>query len=130
MSLEEKRKHESESDEDIEKDAKKFLAEDKAELGVEKTENKEACSNVSLATIKPLISSSISNESASKKNLNPFDSIHVLQNQNAKYLDHFSRILSDDFEQAPYKRRKGEDKTTVHFGQRKLLLSEIEFYDV
>jgi len=130
MSLEEKRKHESESDEDIEKDAKKFLAEDKAELGVEKTENKEALSDISLATIKPRISSSISNESASKKTLNPFDSIHVLQNQNAKYLDHFSRILSDDFEQAPYKRRKGEDKTTVHFGQRKLLLSEIEFLTI
>jgi len=37
------------------------------------------------------------------------------------------RILTEDFPRTPYRRRKGENKTTVHFGQRKLLLAEIEF---
>eukprot|EP00961_Rhodomonas_salina_P002887 39493-Rhodomonas_salina.1 len=27
----------------------------------------------------------------------------------------------------PYRRRQGEEKTVVHWGQRKLLLSELEF---
>ena len=39
----------------------------------------------------------------------------------------FSRILEADYEQLPYRRRKGEVKTVIHWGQRKLLMSEIEF---
>jgi cap2 methyltransferase len=39
----------------------------------------------------------------------------------------FRRILQEDDERLPYKRRKGEVKTVIHWGQRKLLMSEIEF---
>lgn len=119
MSLDEKRKHQSDSDEDI----KKNIVQDELKR-VKMEVSKETVSKI-ICLNKPCTSTSI--ESSSSKALSPFDSPHVLQNANAKYLDTFSRVLKDDFEQAPYKRRKGEDKTTVHFGQRKLLLSEIEF---
>lgn len=39
----------------------------------------------------------------------------------------FSRVLGEDMPRIPYKRRKGETKTVIHWGQRKLLMSEIEF---
>lgn len=39
----------------------------------------------------------------------------------------FSRTLEDDMQRLPYRRRKGEEKTVIHWGQRKLLMSEIEF---
>ena len=56
---------------------------------------------------------------------------HTLQLPDAGYspllANEFRRILTDDFPRTPYRRRTGENKTTVHFGQRKLLLAEIEF---
>lgn len=39
----------------------------------------------------------------------------------------FCRVLHEDAGRLPYQRRKDEEKTTVHWGQRKLLMSEIEF---
>ncbi|BBI30265.1 poly A polymerase regulatory subunit [Acanthamoeba castellanii medusavirus] len=39
----------------------------------------------------------------------------------------FSRILAPDATRMPYRRRRGEDKSVIHWGQRKLLMSEIEF---
>jgi cap2 methyltransferase len=39
----------------------------------------------------------------------------------------FQRILQPGDERLPYKRRQGEVKTVIHWGQRKLLMSEIEF---
>lgn len=39
----------------------------------------------------------------------------------------YTRILDDNFPQEKYKRRSCENKTTVKFGQLKLLISEIEF---
>eukprot|EP01129_Flabellula_baltica_P005322 TRINITY_DN191_c0_g1_i4.p1 TRINITY_DN191_c0_g1~~TRINITY_DN191_c0_g1_i4.p1 ORF type:complete len:530 (-),score=86.08 TRINITY_DN191_c0_g1_i4:225-1814(-) len=39
----------------------------------------------------------------------------------------FERILREDAPRLEYRRRKGEEKTVIHWGQRKLLLSEIEF---
>jgi hypothetical protein len=39
----------------------------------------------------------------------------------------FDRILHEDAGTMPYKRREDTVKTTIHWGQRKLLLSEIEF---
>ena len=39
----------------------------------------------------------------------------------------FTRVLSPDAPRLPYRRRKGEVKTVLHWGQRKLLISEIEF---
>jgi cap2 methyltransferase len=39
----------------------------------------------------------------------------------------FSRTLQENDPRVQYKRRKGEVKTVVHWGQRKLLMSEIEF---
>ena len=39
----------------------------------------------------------------------------------------FSRVLSEDMPCVPYRRRTGETKTVIHWGQRKLLMSEIEF---
>ena len=39
----------------------------------------------------------------------------------------FNRILQADASRLPYKRRMREVKTVIHWGQRKLLMSEIEF---
>jgi hypothetical protein len=39
----------------------------------------------------------------------------------------FSRILTSSSMGLPYRRRKGEYKTVLHWGQRKLMMSEIEF---
>ena len=55
-------------------------------------------------------------------------SAHTLQNKNCCYKDSFFRLLEDDFPEEKYKpREKDEDRTTVHYGQRKLFLSEVEF---
>ena len=69
-------------------------------------------------------------KSQSEDKTKPSDSPHVLQNRDATYSSGFTRILTDDYEQLPYARRKGQDKTTAHFGQRKLLLAEIEFLTI
>jgi hypothetical protein len=61
---------------------------------------------------------------------NPCDSPHTWQKTNSYYEKTFKRILSSDSLEEKYRRRKGEDKTTVHFGQRKLLVSEIEFLTI
>ena len=45
----------------------------------------------------------------------------------AKVADKIIRILPEDYEREKYRRRQGEVKTVIHWGQRKLLLSEIEF---
>ena len=63
-------------------------------------------------------------------NRNPSDSPHTWQKTNSYYEKTFKRILRSDSLEEKYRRRKGEDKTTVHFGQRKLLLSEIEFLTI
>jgi len=39
----------------------------------------------------------------------------------------FNRLLPPDAPGQEYRRRQGESKTVIHWGQRKLLLSEIEF---
>ena len=39
----------------------------------------------------------------------------------------FSRVLGPDSQIAKYRRRTGEVKSVIHWGQRKLLLSEVEF---
>ena len=39
----------------------------------------------------------------------------------------FARTLEPDAPQKPYRRRADEEKTAIHWGQRKLLMSEIEF---
>lgn len=39
----------------------------------------------------------------------------------------FPRIITEDFPREKYRRRRGEEKTALHWGQRKLLMSEIEF---
>eukprot|EP00002_Diphylleia_rotans_P017913 TRINITY_DN3475_c0_g1_i1.p1 TRINITY_DN3475_c0_g1~~TRINITY_DN3475_c0_g1_i1.p1 ORF type:complete len:561 (-),score=88.29 TRINITY_DN3475_c0_g1_i1:168-1850(-) len=39
----------------------------------------------------------------------------------------FQRTLTSTSQRLQYRRRKGEEKTVIHWGQRKLLLSEIEF---
>uniref|UniRef100_A0A7S0IU63 Cap-specific mRNA (nucleoside-2'-O-)-methyltransferase n=1 Tax=Calcidiscus leptoporus TaxID=127549 RepID=A0A7S0IU63_9EUKA len=39
----------------------------------------------------------------------------------------FDRVLRADAPRAEYRRRKGETKTVIHWGQRKLLLTELEF---
>ena len=58
---------------------------------------------------------------------------HTLQYKQSVYVrpDHqLTRVLTPDFPCMKYRRRKGENKTTVHFGQRKLLVSEIEFLTI
>jgi cap2 methyltransferase len=39
----------------------------------------------------------------------------------------FARTLEPDAPKKPYRRRADEEKTAIHWGQRKLLMSEIEF---
>ncbi len=41
--------------------------------------------------------------------------------------EELERVLGDDAPRMPYRRRRGEVKSVVHWGQRKLMLSEIEF---
>ena len=57
------------------------------------------------------------------------NSIHTLQNRDSSYFQgEFFRLLKDDSLEAEYKpKEKNDDRTTVHFGQRKLHLSEVEF---
>ncbi len=45
-------------------------------------------------------------------------------------LDNFCRVLSDEFPREKYYRRKKEVKNSLHWGQRKLLISEIEFLNM
>ena len=52
---------------------------------------------------------------------------HTLQAEHAVTDIPFSRTLSHDAPRKTYRRRTEEQKTTVHWGQRKLLMSEIEF---
>lgn len=58
-------------------------------------------------------------------NANP----HLLQNQGGIFRTNESldRVLSPLSPRLPYRRREQELKSTLHWGQRKLLLSEIEF---
>ncbi|CAF0970908.1 unnamed protein product [Brachionus calyciflorus] len=56
------------------------------------------------------------------------DSIHTFQNKNSEYSKNFFRILTDDFPEEKYKpKEKDQDRSSVHYGQRKLFLSEVEF---
>jgi cap2 methyltransferase len=72
--------------------------------------------------------------SASPHWSNPDSSPHVKQafaNPSANYQcrtdNPFERILRPEHPSMTYRRRKGEVKTVIHWGQRKLLMSEIEF---
>jgi DNA-directed RNA polymerase subunit A' len=55
----------------------------------------------------------------------------VLLNEGHGYTVHtdlpFVRVITPDFPREPYRRREDEIKSTVHWGQRKLLMSEVEF---
>ena len=62
--------------------------------------------------------------------MEPSRSPHTLQNPNSYYSESFTRILGDKFPQLQYSSRRGCDKTAVHFGQRSLLISEIEFLTI
>ena len=71
----------------------------------------------------------------SKEDLNaePNDSArknpHTLQFKETYYRDFTPELrrITANTPRSKYERRSGFDKTTIHFGQRKLLLSEIEF---
>lgn len=54
---------------------------------------------------------------------------HTLQYKQTYYREFKPelRTINEDTLSAKYERRSGYDKTTIHFGQRKLLLSEVEF---
>ena len=52
---------------------------------------------------------------------------HCLQADTFRADIPFTRILSPDAKTAVYRKREGELKTVIHWGQRKLLMSEIEF---
>jgi hypothetical protein len=81
-------------------------------LGLKKEENLLTTSNKKIKT------------SHQNPKLNP----HTYQNETVEYSSTFKRILDDDFPVLKYRpRRPDEDRSTVHFGQRKLHLSEIEF---
>jgi hypothetical protein len=69
-----------------------------------------------------------SNKKIKTSHLYPKLNPHTYQNETAEYSSTFKRILDDDFPVLKYRpRRPDEDRSTVHFGQRKLHLSEIEF---
>lgn len=57
--------------------------------------------------------------------LNP----HTLQYKQTYYREFKPELrkINADTPSAKYERRSGYDKTTIHYGQRKLLLSEVEF---
>lgn len=59
-------------------------------------------------------------------------SIHTLQNKNSTYVQgEFFRLLTDDSPEAKYRpKERDDDRTTVHYGQRKLHLSEVEFLTI
>ena len=38
------------------------------------------------------------------------------------------RIIGKDWQREPYRRRKDDNKTVIHWGQRKLFFSELEFF--
>eukprot|EP01095_Lingulamoeba_sp_RSL-Kostka_P002117 TRINITY_DN1300_c1_g1_i5.p1 TRINITY_DN1300_c1_g1~~TRINITY_DN1300_c1_g1_i5.p1 ORF type:complete len:524 (-),score=159.89 TRINITY_DN1300_c1_g1_i5:2-1573(-) len=69
--------------------------------------------------------------------INDYTNKHCLQvllnDCYSKKIGEFTRILvhnegeDKDAKAAPYRRRKHEEKTVIHWGQRKLLMSEIEF---
>ena len=52
---------------------------------------------------------------------------HCRQNKSSMVDPPFCRILREDAGMLPYCSRKGEEKSVIHWGQRKLLMSEIEF---
>lgn len=52
---------------------------------------------------------------------------HVSQNKQAGITHTFTRTLDDSMPRLKYRRRKNEFKSVLHWGQRKLLLVEIEF---
>ncbi|CAF0994879.1 unnamed protein product [Brachionus calyciflorus] len=59
---------------------------------------------------------------------------HTIQNKECYYysgkFDRTCRIIHEKTARQPYQRRSNQDKSTIHFGQRKLLLSEIEFLTI
>lgn len=58
-------------------------------------------------------------------------SFHTAQNSKCAISNDFVRVLPDDFPQEKYRSRgPTESKTTIHFGQRKLHLSEVEFLNI
>lgn len=65
-----------------------------------------------------------------KKSTDCHLSFHTLQNEECKYSDKFFRILPGDFPEKKYESGTGHDKTTIHYGQRKLHLSEVEFLTI
>eukprot|EP01112_Ceratiomyxa_fruticulosa_P015607 TRINITY_DN4603_c0_g3_i8.p1 TRINITY_DN4603_c0_g3~~TRINITY_DN4603_c0_g3_i8.p1 ORF type:complete len:468 (+),score=94.60 TRINITY_DN4603_c0_g3_i8:176-1579(+) len=83
------------------------------------------------------IGSSSSSSSNKKVNTNkedwkkPENNPHVTQVLSNQYIHRtdlpFCRVLKADAPSMVYRRRKGEVKTVIHWGQRKLLMSEIEF---
>ena len=52
---------------------------------------------------------------------------HCLQARNPRSDIEFERLLLPNAPMTPYRSRKDERKTVLHWGQRKLLMSEIEF---
>lgn len=58
------------------------------------------------------------------------DNPHARQNKCIKYAHKFSRTLNDDMPRLKYYKRKGGFKSVLHWGQRKLLLVEIEFLNM
>ncbi|XP_004364062.1 hypothetical protein CAOG_03223 [Capsaspora owczarzaki ATCC 30864] len=74
------------------------------------------------------------NSSSDNLHLRPRDNRHIAQcwlNQGTGYTTRsdaaFTRVLTSDALELEYRRRNNEIKTVIHWGQRKLLLSEIEF---
>ncbi|QPB44310.1 poly A polymerase regulatory subunit [Medusavirus stheno T3] len=66
-------------------------------------------------------------ESSSRCESRRCDDPHVSQCESPRTDILFSRVLAPDATRMPYRRRRGENKSVIHWGQRKLLMSEIEF---
>jgi hypothetical protein len=62
--------------------------------------------------------------------MEPKLSPHALQKSDSYYTTNFTRILDDNFPQTQYSSRRECNKTAVSFGQRSLLISEIEFLTI
>lgn len=62
--------------------------------------------------------------------MEPKLSPHTLQKSDSYYTKDFTRILDDNFPRTEYSSRRECNKTAVSFGQRSLLISEIEFLTI
>jgi hypothetical protein len=69
-------------------------------------------------------------QSAIKNNRHIGQSVQYSNKVSQSDFESLRRVLPEDAPREPYRRRKNDFKTVIHWGQRKLLMSEIEFLTI